>query len=108
MLRITSRATEHLVRVRREKGFDANAIPRFIRRAGRLVLTWSRGPETGDRIVDGDRVQTLVAPSAADLLDGKTIDVKATDGRAMLVVRRGEARRGGAVAGTANRANATG
>lgn len=88
MLRITDQATEHLLRVRREKGFDTESIPRFIRKAGRLALTWARKPKAGDRVVDGERVQTLVAESAADLLEGKTIDVKAAEGKALLIVRR--------------------
>ena len=63
-------------------------VTRFIRKAGRLALTWARKPKAGDRVVDGERVQTLVAESAADLLEGKTIDVKAAEGKALLVVRR--------------------
>lgn len=89
MLRITDQATDHLLHVRREKGLDADAIPRFIRRAGKLALTWAREAESGDRVVDGERVRTLVAPSAADLLEDRTIDVRATDERRWsLVVRR--------------------
>jgi Fe-S cluster assembly iron-binding protein IscA len=92
MLRITPKATDHLLRVRGEKGLDANSVPRLIRRDGRLVLTWASGPESGDRAVDGGRVTTLVAPTAADLLEDSTIDVTAEDGRSVLVVAR---RRGG-------------
>lgn len=89
MLQITARATDHLLRVRQERGLGTDAIPRFVRREGRLALTWAREPEDRDRIVDAERVRTLVAPSAADLLEGKTIDVKAADDRRLgLIVRR--------------------
>ncbi len=88
MLRFTPQATDHLMQVRKEKGFDTTAVPRFIRRAGRLVLTFTRGPESGDRVVDSGRVSTLVASSAADLLDDATIDVKQAGDRSMLVVKR--------------------
>lgn len=88
MLRLTTQASEHLMKVRREKGLETSAIPRFIRRTGRLVLTFARGPEAGDRVVDGGRVPTLVASSAADLLDNALIDVKTASGKSMLVVRR--------------------
>ncbi|MDH4143393.1 MAG: hypothetical protein OEV61_12355 [Chloroflexota bacterium] len=88
MLRLTSQATDHLLKVRRERGFDANAIPRFIRRTGRLALTFAKGPESGDRVIDNGRVSTLVAASASDLLDDALIDVKTSSGRSMLVVRR--------------------
>jgi Fe-S cluster assembly iron-binding protein IscA len=87
MLRLTSQATDHLMRLRAQHGADANALPRFVRRSGRLALTFVRGPEQGDLIVDGGRLSTLVAPSAADLLEDRTIDVKATDGKAVLVAK---------------------
>ncbi len=88
MLRLTSQATDHLMRVRREKGLETNAVPRFIRKAGRLVLTFAGGPESGDRVVDSGRLSTLVASSAADLLDGATIDVGTSSGKSLLTVRR--------------------
>ncbi len=87
MLRLTTQAIDHLQRVRGQRGIDAKELPRFIRRSGRLALTFVRAPEEGDRLVDGGRMSTLVAPSAADLLDGKTIDVKATEGKSLLVVK---------------------
>jgi hypothetical protein len=80
--------------VRKEKGLDTSSIPRFIRRAGRLVLTFAKGPESGDRVVDSGKVSTLVASSASDLLDDATIDVKTTSGRSMLVVRRNRSAKG--------------
>jgi len=94
MLRLTTPASEHLMRVRKEKGLDKTLAPRFIRRAGRLVLTFAKGPESGDRVVDSGKVSTLVASSAADLLDDATIDVKTTSGRSMLVVRRSRGAKG--------------
>ncbi len=87
MLRLTTQAIDHLQRVRGQRGIDAKELPRFIRRSGRLALTFVRAPEEGDRLVDGGKMSTLVAPSAADLLDGKTIDVKAAEGKSMLVVK---------------------
>ena len=89
MLRLTAQAAQHLLRLRRERRLDANATPRFIRHAGRLKLTFADSPGSGDRVVDGGRISTLVAPSAADLLEAATIDVGEANGRAHLVVRRG-------------------
>lgn len=88
MLRLTPQASEHLSTVRRAKGLEATAIPRFIRRTGRLVLTFAGNPEAGDRVVDDGKVSTLVASSAADLLDDAVIDVDATGEKSVLVVRR--------------------
>jgi Fe-S cluster assembly iron-binding protein IscA len=93
MLRFTPQAREHLVRVRREKGLDAESVPRFIRRAGRLVLTFVRKPIASDRVVDDGRLSTLVAASASDLLSDATIDVATSDGKAALVVHRERTRR---------------
>jgi len=93
MLRYTPDAREHLVRVRRERGLDEAATPRFIRRAGRLALTFVRSPVEHDRVVDDGRLSTLVAASAADLLTDATIDVATNDGRTALVVRRDRVRR---------------
>ena len=90
MLRLTPQAIDHLQRVRREKGFETTAIPRFVRDAGRLGLTFAKGPETGDRVVDNGRLSTLVASSASDL-DNATIDVRTDEGRSILVVRRPKA-----------------
>jgi len=87
MLRLTTQAAQHLSRLRRERRLDDTATPRFIRRAGRLKLTFASGPWSGDRVVDSGQISTLVAPSAADLLDSATIDVGEANGRAHLVVR---------------------
>lgn len=92
MLRYTPDARDHLARVRREKGFGNDAIPRFFQRAGRLALTFARSPAEHDRVVDDGRLATLVAASAVDLLADATIDVATKDGRAALVVRRNRTR----------------
>jgi Fe-S cluster assembly iron-binding protein IscA len=88
MLRLTPQAVDHLSRVRREKGVASNLVPRFVRSSGRLRLTFAKGPETGDRVVDDGRVSALVASSAADLIDDATIDVRTEEGKAVLLVRR--------------------
>ena len=88
MLRFTTQAIDHLQQVRGERGLEPTELPRFVRRSGRLALTFARAPEEGDRLVDGGRMSTLVASSAADLLDGKTIDVKAAEGKSVLVVKQ--------------------
>lgn len=92
MLRLTAKAANHLVVVRREKGHDARIFPHFVRHAGRLALTFTPKPESGDRFVETRRIATLVATSAADLLDDATIDVSTRSGTSVLVVRRGERR----------------
>lgn len=87
MLQLSPQAIDHLLRVRSQKGLDATAIPRFVRKAGRIGLTFARGPESGDMLVDDGRMSTLIASSAADLVDA-TIDVRTEDDRSVLVVRR--------------------
>jgi Fe-S cluster assembly iron-binding protein IscA len=98
MLRLTPQAIDHLARVRREKGLDSGLVPRFVRNSGRLRLTFARGPETGDRVVDDGRVSTIVASSASDLIEDATIDVRTEEGKSVLVVRR---RRSGAAPASA-------
>ncbi len=88
MLKLTPQAVDHLSRLRREKGLEANLVPRFVRSSGRLRLTFAKGPETGDRVVDDGRLSTIVASSASDLIDDATIDVKTEEGRSVLLVRR--------------------
>jgi Fe-S cluster assembly iron-binding protein IscA len=88
MLRFTTQAIDHLQQVRGQRGHDTSTLPRFVRRSGRLALTFAQSPEEGDRLVDGGRMSTLVASSAADLLENKTIDVRAAEGKAVLVVKQ--------------------
>ncbi len=94
MLELTTTAADHLRQVRREKSLEAEAIPRFARRSGRLVLSFAKRPAAGDRVLDSGGISALIARSAGDLLDAKLIDVKQTDGRAYLVVRRTKDREG--------------
>jgi Fe-S cluster assembly iron-binding protein IscA len=88
MLRFTAGAAEHLVRLREERHLQSGVYPRFVRRDGRLRLTFTMRPGSGDRIVDGGRIAAIVAPSAADILESSTIDVAATEGVAHLTIRR--------------------
>ena len=91
MLRLTTEAAEHLIKVRRERKLDTSAMPRFIRREGRLKLTFAKEPSTGDRVIADRRISALVASSASDLLDAATIDVKSKDGTTRLTVHRNRA-----------------
>jgi Fe-S cluster assembly iron-binding protein IscA len=88
MLRLTTEAAEHLIRVRRERHLETTAMPRFIRRDGRLKLTFANEPASGDRVIADRRISALVANSASDLLDAATIDVKSADGTTRLTVHR--------------------
>jgi Fe-S cluster assembly iron-binding protein IscA len=88
LLRLTPQAIDHLTRIRKERGVDSSLVPRFVRASGRLRLTFAKGPETGDRVVDDGRLPAIVASSASDLIDDATIDVRTQEGKSILLVRR--------------------
>jgi Fe-S cluster assembly iron-binding protein IscA len=87
MLRLTSDATNHLVRVRQERGAGTDAGARLVRGGGGVRLTFTQTPEQGDKIVDASDIKVFVAPEIADALDTSVIDAKTEDGRTYLVIR---------------------
>jgi hypothetical protein len=88
MLRLTDQAADHLVNVRRERNLGAKAMPRFSRRAGKLVLKFVESPSEGDRLIHGGRISVLVAEDAVVRLESAFIDAKSKEGRTYLVVRK--------------------
>jgi Fe-S cluster assembly iron-binding protein IscA len=87
MLRLTSDATDHLVRVRQERGATKDAGARLVRGGGGVRLTFSQSPEQGDKVIDASDIKVFVAPEIADALDSSVIDAKTEDGRTYLVIR---------------------
>jgi Fe-S cluster assembly iron-binding protein IscA len=87
MLRLTSDATDHLVRVRQERGAANDAGARLVRGGGGVRLTFSQSPEQGDKVIDASDIKVFVAPEIADALDSSVIDAKTEDGRTYLVIR---------------------
>ena len=87
MLKITDRATDHLILLRDERRLDPKALPRFTRRKGRLALGFTTTPADGDRLVRAGRISALVADDAAATLDAALIDIRMKDGQTYLVSR---------------------
>jgi Fe-S cluster assembly iron-binding protein IscA len=88
MLRLTPKATNHLITVRKERGVDDQAGARFVSKGGRVGLTFAPAPVDGDRILDAESIKVFVSADLADALDQSTIDASEVDGRMRLVMRR--------------------
>ncbi len=88
MLQLTSRAKDHLLRVRRERGVDESAGARLVPNEGRVRLTFVQTPKEGDRLTQSDPIRVFVAPEVAGTLDHATIDVRENAGKNVLVFRR--------------------
>jgi Fe-S cluster assembly iron-binding protein IscA len=88
MLRLTPKATNHLITVRKERGVDDQAGARFISKGGRVGLTFAAAPTEGDRVVDGEKINVFVAADIAEALDQSIIDASDQNGRMSLVIRR--------------------
>jgi len=89
MLQVTPKATRHLIQVRRKRGADPRAGARFVRRGGRVGLTFALAPATGDRVVDAKEIRVYVASEIADALDHAIIDARDDeDGKTALFMRR--------------------
>ena len=91
MLTLTTKATRHLIEVRRKRGFDVHAGARFVGKGARVGLTFVRTPGKGDRVVASEEIKVYVAPDIADALDWAIIDARDEDGHTALVMRRREA-----------------
>ena len=89
MLQITPKATEHLVRVRRERGFDNTTAPRFVRNGPRVGLTFTP-PEATDQVVKESGLAVYLEADVATALEGSIIDARPEDGKVVLVVRQQE------------------
>jgi Fe-S cluster assembly iron-binding protein IscA len=88
MLQLTQQAAQHLVRVRGERGFDAEAAARFVSSGTGVGLTFARRPEPDDHVIKTSDIAIYVAPQVAEKLDAATIDVGEKDGRMGLVLKR--------------------
>jgi Fe-S cluster assembly iron-binding protein IscA len=87
MIQITPQAVQHLLHLRKERGFRDADGARFVRNAGRLGVTFTPAPENGDRVVDAGGMSLFVAPDIADRLDQSVVDARREDGRTLLVAR---------------------
>ena len=101
MLRLTSSASRHLVKLRKERGVDDRAGVRFVSKEGRVGLTFSLNPVHGDREIDGEAIKVYIAPEIAPALDESIIDARDEDGKTALVLRK-QATATPKVASTAN------
>ncbi len=88
MLQLTPKATRHLIKVRRERGVDKKAGARFVRRNGRVGLTFTTERTKSDRVVEAEEIKVYIATEIADTLDQAIIDARAEEGKTMLVIRR--------------------
>jgi hypothetical protein len=87
MLQVTPEATHHLMRVRRERGFEEADGARLVRQDVDLGLMFTPSPEIGDRFVDGGGIPIYVAADVAAMLEDSVIDIRLDRGRVVLVVR---------------------
>ena len=55
--------------------------------AGELEMTVAASPEPGDQVVGPDDARIFVEPSAAEALDGSTIDAEGTTAGSGFVIR---------------------
>jgi Fe-S cluster assembly iron-binding protein IscA len=88
MLQLTSRAADHLVQIRRERGVDERASARLVQKEKGVSLTFVMAPRDGDLLAQDTGVRLYVAPEVADTLEQATIDVREEEGKSMLVLRR--------------------
>lgn len=88
MVQLTSDATDHLRRVRRERGFGETEGVRFVQNSGRIALTFVKEPAAGDSIMGGESLPVYVSSDVAGTLDDAVIDARAEDGKVGLVIRR--------------------
>ena len=87
MLQVTTAATKHLVRVRKERGIGPDAGARFVSNGTGVGLTFATAPENGDAVVEGSDIQIFVAPQISDRLNRSQIDVSEKNGKLGLVLR---------------------
>jgi Fe-S cluster assembly iron-binding protein IscA len=88
VLKLTSSASRHLVKLRKERGVDDRAGVRFVSKEGRVGLTFSLNPVKGDREMDSDAIKVYIAPEIAPALDESIIDARDEDGKTALVLRK--------------------
>jgi Fe-S cluster assembly iron-binding protein IscA len=87
MVQVSDAATEHLIRVRSERGHGEQAGARFVKTEGGVGLTFADGPRPGDRVVKHDGIAIYLEPAVAEKLDDGIIDIGNKNGRAALYLR---------------------
>ena len=93
MLEVTPRAAEHLVGVRKERGFSQSSAARFIPMSNGVGMSFTSEKKPGDGVIKGGSIDIYVPNDVATTLDGSTLDVREKDGRQSLVLRRRARRR---------------
>lgn len=88
MVRITSRATAHLVALRRQRGFDDAYGARLARHpeTRRVRLSFVRGPQPTDRVVPQEALGVYLDQGLHTALRDATIDAVETDGNVRLKI----------------------
>lgn len=86
-MQLTQQATQHLVRVRSERGLSDEANARFVPSRNGIALTFANEPGSDDTVVKTEDINVYVAPEIADKLDRGTIDVDENEGKTGLVLR---------------------
>lgn len=86
MLRITPRATAHLLQLRRQRGFDDADGARLARspETRRVRLSFVRGPQPTDRVIPVEQLGVYVDQGLMTALRDATIDAVETDGSVRL------------------------
>lgn len=96
MLQLTSKAAQHLIKIRGERGVDDSAAVRFVSKGGHVGVTFSLTPMDGDRVVNGKEIKVFVAPEISAAMDESIVDAREEDGRTALVMRKQAAPTAGA------------
>lgn len=88
MVRITSRATAHLLQLRRRRGFDDAYAARLARspETRRVALSFVRRPEPTDRVVPQEALGVFIDQGLHRALRDATIDAVESDGQVRLKV----------------------
>jgi Fe-S cluster assembly iron-binding protein IscA len=88
MLQLTTAATDHLIRVRDERGRSKDSAARFVSKGARVGLTFAAKPGPKDHVIEGAGIAVYLAPEVAEKLENAVIDASVDEGRAILVMRR--------------------
>jgi hypothetical protein len=87
MLKITTEATDHLLPIRTESGFDEGVGARFARGTNGVGLTFADAPEPGDQVLTGFDLPVFIAEDVNARLERSLIDVSSVEDASRLVLR---------------------
>ena len=81
MLQFTPKATQHLVRVRQERGLDERNGARLVANGRTIGLTFAAAPGPEDEIIRQPGIAIFLAPEVATTLDGGVVDARIQEGK---------------------------